>query len=40
MDNDERVKEDSLPPKKSFYSQLTEQPISNADYQHAENVWQ
>ncbi len=29
----------SLPPKKAFYSQLTETGISDSDYKHAQNVW-
>ena len=40
MDNEEKFNEDSLPPMTCFYSQLTEQPISTEDYEHAEKVWE
>ena len=40
MDNEEKFNENSLPPMTCFYSQLTEQPISTEDYEHAENIWQ
>ena len=29
----------SLPPKESFYSSLTEQHISEEDYKHVQNMW-
>ena len=39
MDDLSRLKETKLPPKKAFYSRLTEEGISNEDYNHALNVW-
>ena len=39
MDSLERFKENKLPSKKSFYSRLTGEDISNEDYEHAKNVW-
>ena len=39
MDSLERFKENKLPSKKSFYSRLTGEDISNKDYEHALNVW-
>ena len=40
MDSLERFKENKLPPKKSFYSRLTGEDISNEDYAHAKKVWE
>ena len=40
MNSLERFKENKLPPKKSFYSRLTGEDISNEDYAHAEKVWE
>ena len=40
MDSLERFKENKLPPKKSFYSSLTGEDISNEDYKHAKKVWE
>ena len=36
MDNWERFNETMLPPKKSFYSELNLEDISNEDYKHAQ----
>ena len=36
----ERLKENKLPPKESFYSRLTDENISDEDYQHAQKVWE
>ena len=38
MDNWERFNESMLPPKKSFYSELNLEDISNEDYKHAQKV--
>ena len=39
MDSWERFNEASLPPKKSFYSELNLEDISDKDYLHAQKVW-
>ena len=39
MNSLERLKENKLPSKESFYSTLTGEDISNEDYQHAQKVW-
>ena len=39
MDSLERFEEEQLPPKEAFFSKLTNEEVSDADYQHAENVW-
>ena len=39
MDSLERLMENKLPPKKSFYSALTGEGISTEDYQHGLKVW-
>ena len=39
MDSCERFNEASLPPKKSFYSELNLEDISDKDYLHAQKVW-
>ena len=39
MNSLEQLKENKLPSKKSFYSTLTGEGISNEDYQHAQKVW-
>ena len=39
MDGWERFNETSLPPKKSFYSELNLEDISDKDYLHAQKVW-
>jgi hypothetical protein len=35
----ERLEETVLPCKEAFYSELTEEPISDSDYYHAKKVW-
>ena len=35
----ERFSETQLPPKSEFYFRLNDEDISDADYQHAPNVW-
>ena len=40
MDSWERFNETSLPPKKSFYSKLNLEDISDKDYLHAQKVWE
>ena len=39
MDSWEGFKESRLPPKTEFYSKLTDEHISEKDYEHAKNVW-
>ena len=39
VDSLERLMENKLPPKKSFYSTLVGEGISSEDYQHAQKVW-
>ena len=39
MDSWERFNETSLPPKKSFYSELNLEVITDKDYNHAQKVW-
>ena len=39
MDSWERFNETSLPPKKSFYSELNLENIGDKDYLHAQKVW-
>ena len=39
MDSIERFKETALPPKESFYSSLSDEHISDEDYEHAKKVW-
>ena len=39
MDDWERFNETTLPPKKSFYSELNLEYINNEDYKHAQKVW-
>ena len=40
MDSWERFNEASLPPKKSFYSELNLEDIGDKDYLHAQKVWE
>ena len=40
MDSWERFAETDLPPKEAFFSKLADQGISNADYEHVQNVWE
>ena len=39
MDSWERLNETSLPPQKSFYSELNLEDVSNKDYFLAQKVW-
>ena len=39
MDSFDRFDEKELPPKENFYSSLTDESISDSDYQHAQEVW-
>ena len=39
MDSWERFKEESLPDKESFYSEVNKEGITNEDYTHAQKVW-
>ena len=39
MDASERFNETMLPSKKSFYSELNLEDITDQDYEHAQNVW-
>ena len=39
MDSWKRFKEDSLPGKESFYSELNKEDITDEDYAHAQKVW-
>ena len=39
MDSWERFKEESLPDKESFYSELNKEHITDEDYAHAQKVW-
>ena len=34
-----KLDETSLPPKDTFYSKLTDEGITDEDYQHAQTVW-
>ena len=39
MNSDERMEETQLPPKEAFYSKLSGEGITDADYAHAQKVW-
>ena len=39
LDGPERLMETALPPKSAFYDRLSEQEISDTDYEHAQEVW-
>ena len=39
MDSWKRFKEESLPDKESFYSELNKEHITDEDYAHAQKVW-
>lgn len=39
MDDVSRFRERQLPPRESFYSSLTDEGISEEDFNHAQNVW-
>ena len=40
MDNCEKFDETTIKPKEDFYSNLNEEVISDADYVHAQKVWE
>ena len=40
MDNWEKFDETTIPPEEAFYSELNLEGISDADYSHAQNVWE
>ena len=40
MDSFEKFEETELPPKESFYSQLSKSHISDSDYEHAKLIWE
>ena len=39
FDDFERLKERQLPPKEAFYSKLSEEKVSDKDYERALKVW-
>ena len=39
VNSSKRLEETQLPPKKAFYSKLTNQDCSDGDYKHAQKVW-
>ena len=39
MDSWKRFKEESLPDKEYFYSELNKEHITGEDYKHAQKVW-
>ena len=39
MDNWDKFKETTLPPKEAFYSKLSMSGVSDQDYKHAQSVW-
>jgi len=40
IDSVDKLNETSLSPRELFYSSLTDETVSDDDYQHATNVWQ
>ena len=40
MDSWGKIDETTIPPKKAFYSKLDLEGISDADYAHAQKVWE
>ncbi|KAF7988912.1 hypothetical protein HCN44_007222, partial [Aphidius gifuensis] len=40
IDSWEKLTETTLPPKKEFFSKLNNSDISDADYEHAKNIWE
>ena len=40
MDNWEKLDETTIPPKEAFYSKWSLEGISDADYAHAQKVWE
>jgi len=40
VDSLEKLKEEKLPPKQTFYSRLNDEDISDEDYNHAQKVWE
>ena len=39
MDSWKKFKEESLPDKESFYSELNKKHITDEDYEHAQKIW-
>jgi hypothetical protein len=39
MDSPDRMSDTRLPEKEAFYSRLTDEYVTHADYQHAQTVW-
>ena len=39
VDSMRKLDETSLPPKEAFYSKLTDESITDEDYQHAQTIW-
>ena len=39
MDSADRMSETCLPPKDEFFTHLTDEHITDADYRHAQDVW-
>ena len=40
MDSWEKIDETKIPPKEAFYSKLNLEGISDADYAHAQKLWE
>ena len=39
MNSWDKLDETQLPPKEAFFSKLTNEHISDADYERAQNIW-
>jgi len=39
IDSVDKLNETNLPPRELFYSSLTDETVSDDDYQHATNIW-